>query len=96
MAECQVHPSRHLVRGLAIATGLDTRPSTGPTNPPFAVIVGLVPALVGLLRRFRSFVAYVCGTTRFADHCGSSETHNHDSDAQRARQINPLSIARIP
>ena len=47
MAECQVHPSRHLIRGLAIATGLDTRPSTGPTNPPFAVIVGLVPSLVG-------------------------------------------------
>ena len=55
--------------------------------------MGLVPSLVGLLRRFRSFVAYVCGTTRFADHCGSSETHNHDSDAQRARQIKPLSIA---
>ena len=47
MAECQVHPSRHLIRGLAIATGLDTRPSTGPTNPPSAVIVGLVPSLVG-------------------------------------------------
>jgi hypothetical protein len=33
-------------------------------------------SLIGLLRRFRSFVAYVCGTTRFADHCGSSETHH--------------------
>ena len=47
MAECQDHPSRHLIRGLASATGLDTRPSTGPMNPPFAVIVGLVPSLVG-------------------------------------------------